>query len=111
VNGYCKPGEYKSNPGAGNSCCFNGQEIKSNNLVSNDDRFLCTDGQLYVHYGETYGLPITRVSTSCTVKGNYYANPNWPNADWLGGWSYDPINKGYNIPCGNGKSCKNGICR
>ena len=108
VVGSCKPGEYKSNPGTGNSCCFNGQEIKPNALVSNDNRFLCADGQLYVHDGETYGLPIQRVQTSCTIKGNYYAYPNYPNAEWQGGWKQG---NGEGVQCGSDKFCNNGICQ
>ncbi|MFA4953264.1 MAG: hypothetical protein WC584_03505 [Candidatus Pacearchaeota archaeon] len=98
-------------PVTGQACCFNKSVVNSNAIAVGDqwNRFLCYNGQMYVHDGVSRDT--IRVNTSCRVVGNYYAYPNYPwNAtkqEWMGGWKQG---NGNGVACGEGKICSNGVC-
>ncbi|MFA4953241.1 MAG: LamG-like jellyroll fold domain-containing protein [Candidatus Pacearchaeota archaeon] len=114
---WCQSHPFYSSPTsvAGQACCFNKSVVNSNAIAVGDqwNRFLCYNGQVYVHDGDvsSWWPNVIRVSTSCDVKGNYYANPNYPwsatQQEWMGGWKNG---SGDGILCNAGKICSSGSC-
>jgi len=113
---FCQSHTYYSSPSSatGQACCFNGQVVNSNTITPGDtyNRFLCYDGQIFSH---THGIATDTWTTnvaSCSVKGKYYAYPNYPwsatQQEWQGGWK---LGSGQNIICNSGKTCDGkGVC-
>ncbi|MDO8647127.1 MAG: hypothetical protein Q7R70_01795 [Candidatus Diapherotrites archaeon] len=107
----CAPAVCSHSPLQNGNCCWNTNEIIKDDLDSalaivNDGwfRFLCHDGQVFVHDGVNEGT--IRVS-ECTVKGPFFAFPNYPDAEWEGGWR---SGNGEGIVCDTGKTCQSGAC-
>jgi len=107
----CAADVCKYSPLLSGNCCWNNIEIIKNDLDSalaivNDGwfRFLCHDGQVFVHDGVNEGT--IRVP-ECTVKGGFYAFPNYPDAEWMGGWK---SGNGEGTVCDAGKTCQSGAC-
>ncbi|MFA4953565.1 MAG: hypothetical protein WC584_05050 [Candidatus Pacearchaeota archaeon] len=113
LNDFCQSHPFYSSPTSFTSqaCCYNKQVVNSNSIAPGDsyNRFLCYNGQVYIHDGDvsSWWQNVIRVSTSCDVKGNYYASPNYPNPLWQGGWKQG---NGNGIACGEGKVCKDSVC-
>ncbi|MFA4953556.1 MAG: putative Ig domain-containing protein, partial [Candidatus Pacearchaeota archaeon] len=111
---FCQSNYFYSSPTSvsGQSCCFEGKSIPSNSIAPGENRFLCYNGRIYVHDGDVISLPnFVRVSSSCSIVGNYYANSNYPwtatNQEWMGGWK---LGIGEGLECRENMVCKQSAC-
>ena len=101
---FCQLNPYFSSktPIINQACCFNSQVVSSGILATDQyNRFLCVDGKIYDHIHGTNDIWTTH-KKSCNVVGNYFAFPNYPNAEWQGGWIKG---NGENVICADGKIC------
>ena len=67
---------------------------------------------MYILDESVISLPnFIRVSSSCSIVGNYYANPNYPwtvtHQEWMGGWK---LGNGEEIECREKMSCQQAVC-
>lgn len=121
ASNFCQQRLYYSSrqPEEGRFCCFNSQVVLSGQLAPGDqyNRFLCQNGQIFshIHYADQPTNPDLFQNggwainvNKCSIKGNYYSYPNYPNAEWSGGWK---AGNGDGVFCGAGNVCNgNGNC-